>query len=262
MKTKETRAFKGIWIPAEVWLHEGLTMQEKLFLVEIDSLDNDEGCYAKNSYFMGFFGLSKRRVAEVLNSLTQKGFIETSVTYKDGTKEVDKRVIRICTPPYPTFQGLHDPIAENRTTPMRETAIPCSGKLHDPIAENRTDNNTDNNTVDNIISLADLRRRYSDVQLQIVDRFFGILKHTRVSARIADSVIIKIFQEWEKHEAVKVIFALQKYINNPNLHDKKENYVLGIIRNTKMSEINGSVTTGSKSDGFADTQRYENNIWG
>ena len=34
------RAFKGIWIPAEIWLSKELKIMEKLFLVEIDSLDN------------------------------------------------------------------------------------------------------------------------------------------------------------------------------------------------------------------------------
>jgi hypothetical protein len=35
------RDFKGIWIPKEIWLNENLTLQEKVFLVEIESLDNE-----------------------------------------------------------------------------------------------------------------------------------------------------------------------------------------------------------------------------
>ena len=53
------RAFKGIWIPAEVWLNDGLSVMEKLFLVEIDSLDNDSGCFASNAHFAEFFDISK-----------------------------------------------------------------------------------------------------------------------------------------------------------------------------------------------------------
>ena len=52
------RGFKGIWIPKEIWLNTDLTMQEKVFLVEIDSLDNDIGCTAGNQYFADFFGIS------------------------------------------------------------------------------------------------------------------------------------------------------------------------------------------------------------
>ena len=43
---EQERAFKGIWIPKEIWLSQDLTMQEKIMLVEIDSLDNESGCFA------------------------------------------------------------------------------------------------------------------------------------------------------------------------------------------------------------------------
>ena len=43
---KMNRSFKGIWIPAKLWLEEDLSKQEVLFLSEIDSLDNDDGCYS------------------------------------------------------------------------------------------------------------------------------------------------------------------------------------------------------------------------
>ena len=35
------RAFKGIWIPKSIWLSRELTIQEKVFIVEIDSLENN-----------------------------------------------------------------------------------------------------------------------------------------------------------------------------------------------------------------------------
>lgn len=70
------RAFKGIWIPKEIWLSKNLTLQEKVFLVEIDSLDNDDGCFASNKHFAEFFGLSIGRVSQVINSLHEKGYID------------------------------------------------------------------------------------------------------------------------------------------------------------------------------------------
>jgi len=60
--TNETRGFKGIWIPAHLWLDKNLTVQELLFFVEIDSLDADKsGCFASNNYFSKFFGLTTSR---------------------------------------------------------------------------------------------------------------------------------------------------------------------------------------------------------
>ncbi|EMF0149414.1 hypothetical protein NXO50_001921 [Enterococcus hirae] len=73
---KSNRGFKGIWIPASYWLDENLTIQEMLFLAEIDSLDIDEkGCYASNKHFSDFFGLTAGRCSQIITSLKDKGYI-------------------------------------------------------------------------------------------------------------------------------------------------------------------------------------------
>jgi len=89
------RDFKGIWIPKEIWLNTHLTMNEKLFLVEIDSLDNEKGCFASNDYFAEFFGLSKNRCSEIIKSLEKKGFLSVSYKYKVGTKAIESRIIKL-----------------------------------------------------------------------------------------------------------------------------------------------------------------------
>ena len=66
------REFKGVWIPAEIWLNENLTIMEKLFLVEIDSLNGEKGCYASNEHFSNFFSLSKNRCSEIIKALEAK----------------------------------------------------------------------------------------------------------------------------------------------------------------------------------------------
>ena len=88
-----SRDFKGIWIPREIWVSTEMTMQEKVFLAEIHSLDNEQGCIASNAYFAEFFGLSKSSVTRVISSLVEKGFCKVNLIYKNN-KEVDKRVIR------------------------------------------------------------------------------------------------------------------------------------------------------------------------
>lgn len=118
------RDFKGIWIPKEIWLDDELTLQEKIFLVEIDSLDNQEGCYASNQYFADFFGISKTRVSLVIKSLIEKGHIKSTIIYKQGTKQILKRVLNKSYRPYLT-------------------------KVKDPIQQKLKDNNTFNNTVNN-----------------------------------------------------------------------------------------------------------------
>lgn len=82
------RKFKGIWIPNYVWLSKDLTLQEKVFLVEIDSLDNNGGCYASNAYFGKFFGLSTTRVSLVVKSLIEKGYVTSNINQEEGNKRL------------------------------------------------------------------------------------------------------------------------------------------------------------------------------
>ena len=121
------RDFKGIWIPKEVWLSKDLTLIEKLFFVEINSLDNEDGCFAGNVYFSEFFGLSKTRVSVIIASLKEKGYITSTIIYKGGTKQILKRVLKICYIGYIT-------------------------KVKEPIKEKFIDSNTINNTVNNTIN--------------------------------------------------------------------------------------------------------------
>ena len=93
------RAFKGIWIPKEIWLNKELSLQEKVIIVEIESLDNDKGCYASNKYFASFFNLSNGRVSQIINGLIKKGWINAE--YKKDGKQIVKRILRINKPPYP-----------------------------------------------------------------------------------------------------------------------------------------------------------------
>lgn len=75
------RAFKGIWIPKAIWVTKELTIQEKVFIVEIDSLENNGkgGCYAGNEYFADFFDISVSRVSNVIKCLVDKGMITRKV---------------------------------------------------------------------------------------------------------------------------------------------------------------------------------------
>ncbi len=127
-----TRNFKGIWISKEIWLSKDLTLQEKVFLVEIDSLDNDDGCFATNAYFAEFFGLSKKRVSVVINSLVEKKYITSEIILKERSKQVNKRILRVL----PTIN-----------TPPLETGIPSPRKHTYPTPEKFTGNNTINNTI-------------------------------------------------------------------------------------------------------------------
>lgn len=133
------RAFKGVWIPKEIWLSKELTLTEKVFLTEIESLDNSDGCFASNEHFATFFNLSKNRCSEIVKSLEKKGYVDIKYIYKENSKEILKRIIRI----------------KNRTicyksTPSENRLTPSENRL--TLSENCEENNTSINNTNNNIS--------------------------------------------------------------------------------------------------------------
>lgn len=84
--SEDKREFKGVWFPAEVWLDERLTALEKIILIEIDSLDGEDGCYASNEYLAGFCQCSQSKVSSAIAKLKRLGYIR--VKSFDGRKRI------------------------------------------------------------------------------------------------------------------------------------------------------------------------------
>lgn len=132
MSTQQ-RKFQGIWIPADVWLDRSLSTTEKVMLVEIGSLQDEErGCYASNSYFADFFGLSPSRVSEIINGLAEKGLVKIELI-KEGKQIVERRIR-----PAVVF-GNPKGYSENTENPIRKTEEGYSEKA---IENNTKSNNT------------------------------------------------------------------------------------------------------------------------
>lgn len=92
MKDKK-KEFTGIWIPAEILCIKELTLIEKSFLMEIDYLDNEKGCYASNKYFAEIFQITNSRASQVVNSLIKKEYICAKYEYQG--KKIKKRILNI-----------------------------------------------------------------------------------------------------------------------------------------------------------------------
>lgn len=84
--SEDKREFKGVWFPAEVWLDERLTALEKIILIEIDSLDGEDGCYASNEYLAKFCQCSQSKVSSAIAKLKKLGYIR--VKSFDGRKRI------------------------------------------------------------------------------------------------------------------------------------------------------------------------------
>jgi DNA-binding transcriptional ArsR family regulator len=124
-------------IPADVRYDARLTPNAKLLYGEITALCNEKGfCWAMNEYFADLYSVSKVSVSKWVGSLRDCGYIECQMQYKEGTKQITVRYIRLTTP-----------IKENLGTLLKKSLIPSQRKVNDPIKEKFKDNNTSNNTI-------------------------------------------------------------------------------------------------------------------
>lgn len=128
------RQFKGVWIPKDIWVNDNLNLQEKCFLTEINSLDDEEkGCFALNEHFAKFFNLSKNRCSEVIKSLQDKGYID--VNYKYEGRKIIERTIRV-KDKFFTPSEFRTPPSENRLTPSKSRQTPSENLVDRITLEN------------------------------------------------------------------------------------------------------------------------------
>ena len=189
----QKRDFKGVWIPKEIWLSTDLKVMEKLILVEIDSLDNEDGCFASNEHFSKFFSLSKNRCSEIIKSLEKKGYIKIDYIYQEGSKAISRRVIRC-------VRNIDGGI-RNIDNPIRKT--------EEGYSENREDNNTSfNNTFSNTSNKKDIVEQssttplpYEEIVQYLNQKTNKNFKHTskvtqrHIRARLAEGFTVSDFKQ-------------------------------------------------------------------
>ena len=125
---KEERPNYYSILPATVRYDKELTDKAKLLYSEITSLCNANGeCWANNNYFAELYNTSTNNISKLIKILVDKKYLDRKIFYKEGSKEIEKRVLI--------------PIGENYNTYWR--------KLQYPIGENYKENNTSINNKEN-----------------------------------------------------------------------------------------------------------------
>ena len=204
---KNNRAFKGIWIPKEVWESKELTLQQKVMLVEIDSLDNEKGCYASNKYFSEFFGISSGRVSQVINELIDKGYLNAEYIKEDN--QILGRILKIQSPPYPVkvFRKLNRGYLENDEGGIKYSK---GGYL-----ENDKDNNIIYNNINNNNNIYDF-----------LEQNFG---------RTLNSIEIEMIKEWNDNELTR--YAIKQAVLNGKYNVKYINTILVNYKNNSITTV-------------------------
>lgn len=74
---EKKREFKGLWIPAIVYLNRDVSWNAKIIWLEIDSLqNNDKDCFFSNDYLAKFLNCSVAQVGRYIAELKGVGWVE------------------------------------------------------------------------------------------------------------------------------------------------------------------------------------------
>lgn len=99
-------------IPASVRYDKRVTPNAKLLYGEITALCNERGyCWASNEYFANLYCVSKTSISSWIAQLAKSKYITIQMVYKEGSKEILHRYIRLFE--YPIQENLNTPIQEN-----------------------------------------------------------------------------------------------------------------------------------------------------
>ena len=167
---KQQKAYYAI-IRANVRYDKNLRDKAKLLYGEITALCNEKGyCWATNEYFADLYSVSKTTISTLISELIENGYIYSEIIYKEGTKEILNRYLKI----------FKDPIKEI---------------LNTPIKENLKDNNTYiNNTINNTTTNKDI---YS-----YIEKMFGITLSSTIFEKV--NYWLSVFDENMLKHAVDI----------------------------------------------------------
>ena len=196
-------------IPATVRYDQRLTPNAKLLFGEITALCHQEGyCWAGNQYFADLYEVSKTSISTWIGNLKDAGHITVEMNYKEGSKHILNRYIRI----------LGEGIQENLTTPTR--------KLNDPIQENLRDNSTvnitSNITVNSVGDFDSFWRFYPRKAGKEAARkaWAKLRPDQHIMQMIADNVKERVEKgEWRKDNQSYILHA-STYLNQKRWEDE------------------------------------------
>ena len=171
-------------IPAFVRYDKDLQPNAKLLYGEITALSNEKGfCWAENEYFANLYNVSKTSISKWISSLIKKQYITSEIVYKQGTKEIEHRYLRI------VGGGIEE-------------------KLNTPIEEKLKDNNTSNN-----ITLKEINKEsFSDEDLALWFSKIYEIYPRKVSKVKAKEMFERKLRGLDKETAYKKAIAIYRML--------------------------------------------------
>ena len=177
MENKDiNRWFKWVWIPRDIWLAKNLSLLQKMLLVEIDSLDNEEWCFAGNTYFSIFFGVSEKHISTSISKLKEEWCI-LEESFNGRQRKLKSLMDKWLS------------IAEKRAfTKSSKQPLPNgNSSIHQMVKQNNIDNNIKNN-IDNNINIL-LSEKNSDTAPVVISESSCETQNNNLFLEISTSVL-------------------------------------------------------------------------
>lgn len=89
------RQFKGVWIPAELYLDKTITWTQKIILLEVDSFSKNKlECFVSNEHLANLIGISESGIEKAIRGLVEMNRLERKRQVINGA---NRRLMRLPT---------------------------------------------------------------------------------------------------------------------------------------------------------------------
>ena len=182
MVKNQKRQFLGIWIPRAIYLNKDLTWTEKILLVEIHSLDNEQGCFASNDYFAEFLSCTTTTISTSVSKLKRLGFIKQ--TSFDGRTRILKTDIK-------KFKS--------------EGLKKFKGRQQENLNHNNTDNNTinKNKKIDKKVLIVENKNNAVCIDVENLKDNHAWLENVSIHLKIATQTTSQLLKEFVSEQKLK-----------------------------------------------------------
>lgn len=215
-------------IPASVRYDNRLKANEKLLYSEITALSNKTGiCYATNKYFAELYEVDNMTISRWIKHLRKLDYIDVEILYKNDTKEVEKRLIKINGVPIDQKVGTYIP--KNLEGYRQNNLEGIDQKVY---VNNTSINNTRMNNKNNISKEILKSTYFEDIELnEIFNDFLKLRKELK--AKNTERAINNLLNKLNKYDdEIK-----KQMINNSITNSWKDVYELKNKSNTSKSEV-------------------------
>lgn len=233
-------------IPANVRYDKDIPANAKLLYGEITALCNEKGyCWASNGYFADLYEVSKVTVSRWIKALIDKGYISTEIEFKENSKEILHRYIKI----------VDTPINKNDEGYYQNCKGGINKNVKTPINKNVKENTTDINTTIN--STSDKKERKKENKQTNYDSI--------INENIQDeSVKQEIYEFIKMRKLIKKPLtdrALKLLISKLNKLSSIPAEQVQILDNSIMNNWQGIFPLKNNS-GYQNNNSYQNSNYG